>query len=220
MKTNTGTFKLVLSALMIAMATVLSLIAFELPFGGSITIFSMVPLVLVAQMYGVPWGLLTCAVYGLVQMVLGLKNFGYVSGIPSYVVVFLFDYVLAFAMIGLSGLTRKMKRRSFAAGLGALIGCAARFVCHFVSGCTVWGEYAQGWDAPDFISSGLLTPGLLPFTYSFVYNCIYMLPETFLTVMGSAIVCTAVFEALKINPSAEGTKKLEEASAEAGKTEE
>ena len=199
MKKESSTFQLVLSALMVAISIVLSIFSFELPFGGSITIFSMVPLVLIAQMYGVGWGMLTCAVYGLVQMVLGLKNFGYVSGIPAYVVVFLFDYVLAFAVIGLAGLTRKIRNRPVAAGLGALIGCVARFVCHFVSGATVWGEYAADWTAPAFVSSGLLQPDVLPYTYSFFYNCVYMLPETLLTVVGSAILCTAVFEALKID---------------------
>lgn len=202
LQTNTKTFRLVFSALMVAVSTVLSIFAFELPFGGSITIFSMVPLVLVAQMYGFGWGFLTCAVYGLVQMVLGLKNFGYVSGAVAYAVVFLFDYVLAFAMISLSSLTRKLKNRSVAAGLGAFIGCLGRFVCHFVSGSTVWGEYAKGWEAPAFISSSLLEPALLPFTYSFTYNCIFMLPETFLTVIGSAILCPLLFEAFKIDVNA------------------
>lgn len=209
MKTNTKTFRLVFSALMIAISVVLSLFKFELPFGGSITIFSLVPMVLVAQMYGLSWGLMTCTVYGFVQMALGLDNFGYVSGIVAYAVVFLFDYVLAFAMVGLSALTRKMRSRGVAAGLGALIGCVARFLCHFISGCTVWGEYAQGWEAPAFISSKLLEPALLPYTYSFTYNCIYMVPETILTVIGSAILCTIVFEATNfdINAPLDGGRK-------------
>lgn len=199
MKTNTKTFKLVFSALMVALSTVLSIFAIELPFGGSITVFSMVPMVLVAQMYGMGWGLLTCAVYGLVQMAMGFDNFGYVSGIVAYVVVFLFDYVLAFCMIGLSGATRKMKNRAVAAGLGAFIGCIARFICHFVSGCTVWGEYAAYWEAPSWMPSGLLSPEALPYTYSFFYNCIYMLPETILTVIGSAVLCGILFKSLKLD---------------------
>lgn len=199
MKKESKTFQLVLSGMMVAISIALSFIKFSLPVGGSITIFSMVPLVLIAQMYGFGWGFLTCAVYGLVKMVLGLENFGYVSGVEAYVVVFLFDYVLAFALISLAGVTRKMHNRPLAAGLGALLGCVARFVCHFVSGCTVWGEYAKEWTAPSFVSADLLKPELLPYTYSFVYNCIYMVPETILTVIGSAIVCTAVFEALKID---------------------
>lgn len=101
--TNTKTFKMVFSALMVALSTVLSIFALELPFGGSITIFSMVPLIFLSQMYGVGWGFAACTVYGLVQMSMGLDNFGYVSGIVAYIVVFLFDYVLAFCVIGLSG---------------------------------------------------------------------------------------------------------------------
>jgi thiamine transporter len=111
--------------------------------------------------------------------------------------------MLAFCMMSLSALTRKMNNRAVAAGLGAFIGCVGRFVCHFISGCTVWGEYAQGWDAPAFISSGLLEPAVLPYTYSFTYNCIYMIPETILTVMGSAIICTLVFQAMKIDVNAQ-----------------
>ena len=81
MKVNNKTFKLVFSALMVALSVVLSMFKIEFLYGGSITIFSMVPLVLVAQMYGVPWGILTGVVYGLIQMVMGLKNFSYVTGI-------------------------------------------------------------------------------------------------------------------------------------------
>lgn len=203
--TETKTFKLVFSALMVAMATVLSVISdfipfLSLPFGGSITIFSMVPLILIAQMYGMGWGVMTSAVYGLVQMTMGLENFGYVSGITAYIVVFLFDYVLAFCMIGLSGITRKMKNKAAAAGLGAFIGCFARFICHFVSGCTVWREYSAGWEAPSWIGSGLLSPELLPYTYSFTYNCIYMIPETIITVIGSSIICAILLKVLKPQP--------------------
>lgn len=204
---NTKTFKLVFSALMVAMATVLSIVSkvipfFELPFGGSITILSMVPLVLVSQMYGVGWGFITCAVYGLVQMSMGLENFGYVNGIVAYIVVFLFDYVLAFCMIGLSGVTRKMKNKAVAAGLGAFIGCFCRFICHFISGCTVWRSYSEGWEAPSWITSALLSPEALPYTYSFTYNCIYMLPETILTVIGSAVICGILLKAFNVQPDA------------------
>lgn len=196
MKTNSKTFKLVFCALMVAMSFVLDIFSgvlpFHLPFGGDITVFSMVPLVVAAQLFGAGWGLLAGAVFGLIKMVMGLDNFGYVSGITAYAVVFLFDYVLAYAMIGLSGLTRNIKNKAVAGGLGAFIGCMGRFICHFVSGCTVWGEYSQGWESPSWISSSLLSPELLPYTYSFTYNCIYMLPETILTVIGAAIICQAL----------------------------
>jgi Predicted membrane protein len=213
MKVYNKTFKLVFSALMVALSVILSFFKFEFLYGGSITIFSMVPLVLVAQIYGVPWGFLTGVVYGLIQMVMGLKNFGYVTGIPAYAMVFFFDYVLAFGMIGFSGVTRKIKNRAVAASLGAIIGCFLRFVCHFVSGITVWK--ALSWDdAPAFISARMLQPDMVPYTYSLFYNGGYMFPEMILTALGSAILCTIIFEAFKIDVNASKTQKLK-ATAEA-----
>lgn len=207
MKVNNKTFKLVFSALMVALSVVLSMFKIEFLYGGSITIFSMVPLVLVAQMYGVPWGLLTGVVYGLIQMVMGLKNFGYVTGLESYAIVAAFDYIVAFGVIGLAGITRKIKNRAVAASLGAVIACILRFFCHFFSGITVWK--ALEWnDAPAFISERMLQPDLVPYTYSLMYNGGYMFPELILTAIGSAILCTIIFEAFKIDVNATSSKKL------------
>ena len=207
MKVNNKTFKLVFSALMVALSVVLSMFKIEFLYGGSITIFSMVPLVLVAQMYGVPWGLLTGVVYGLIQMVMGLKNFGYVTGLESYAMVAVFDYIVAFGVIGFAGITRKIKNRAVAASLGAVIACILRFFCHFFSGITVWK--ALEWnDAPAFISERMLQPDLVPYTYSLMYNGGYMFPELILTAIGSAILCTIIFEAFKIDVNATSSKKL------------
>lgn len=213
MNVNNKTFKLVFSALMVAFATVLSLFKIEFLYGGSITIFSMVPLVLVAQMYGVPWGLLTGVVYGLIQMVMGLKNFGYVTGIPAYAMIFFFDYIIAFGALGFSGITRKIKNRAAAASLGAVIGCFLRFACHFISGVTVWK--AMAWDeAPSFITPRLLEADMIPYTYSFFYNGGYMFPEMILTAIGSAILCTIIFETMKIDVNANSPKKLKATAEE------
>ncbi len=218
MKVNNKTFKLVFSALMVALSVVLSFFKIEFLYGGSITIFSMVPLVLIAQMYGVPWGLLTGVVYGLIQMVMGLKNFSYVTGIEAYAMVAAFDYIVAFGVIGLAGCTRKIKNRAVAASLGAVIACIMRFFCHFLSGITVWK--ALEWnDAPAFISERMLQPDMVPYTYSLMYNGGYMFPELILTAIGSAILCTIVFEVFKIDVNA--TKKLKaKAAEEEKKTEE
>ena len=218
MKVNNKTFKLVFSALMVALSVVLSMFKIEFLYGGSITIFSMVPLVLVAQMYGVPWGILTGVVYGLIQMVMGLKNFSYVTGIEAYAMVAVFDYIVAFGVIGFAGVTRKIRNRAVAASLGAVIACILRFFCHFFSGITVWK--ALEWnDAPAFISERMLQPDLVPYTYSLMYNGGYMFPELILTAIGSAILCTIVFEAFKIDVNAMSTKKLK-ATADANHSEE
>ncbi|MBQ9901386.1 MAG: energy-coupled thiamine transporter ThiT [Clostridia bacterium] len=213
MKVNNKTFKLVFSALMVALSVVLSFFKIEFLYGGSITIFSMVPLVLVAQMYGVPWGFLTGMVYGLIQMVMGFKNFGYVTGVEAYAIVASMDYLVAFGMIGFAGITRKIRNRAVAASLGSVIACILRFFCHFISGITVWK--ALEWnDAPAFISERMLQPDMVPYTYSLFYNGGYMFPELILTTIGSAILCTIMFEAFKIDVNAKPEKKLK-ATAEA-----
>ena len=59
-------------ALMIALGTILANIKiYELPNGGSITLFSMVPFILVSFRHGVKWGLFTGFVNSLLQMLLG-----------------------------------------------------------------------------------------------------------------------------------------------------
>ena len=213
MKVYNNTFKLVFSALMVALSVILSFFSFEFLYGGSITIFSMVPLVLVAQIYGVPWGLLVGVVYGLIQMVLGLKNFGYVTGLPAYAMIFFFDYLIAFGVIGFSGVTRKIKNRAVAASLGSIIGCFLRFLCHFISGITVWKSLSWD-DAPAFITPRMLEADMVPYTYSLFYNGGYMFPEMILTAVGSAILCTFVFEAFKIDINASRTNKLKATAAE------
>ena len=212
MKVNNKTFKLVFSALMVALSVVLSFFKIEFLYGGSITIFSMVPLVLVAQMYGVPWGILTGVVSGLIQMVMGFKNFSYVTGVEAYAMVAALDYIVAFGVIGFAGVTRKIKNRAVAASLGAVIACILRFLCHFASGVS-------------FISERLLEKDMVPYTYSLMYNGGYMFPELILTTLGSAILCTIIFEAFKIDVNATSTKKLKATadanlSDESAKTEE
>ena len=67
------------SALLIAIATVLSMIKFDLPFGGGVTVVSMLPLILASHRWGWKWGLTTAFVYSLIQLLLGLDNVGYAT---------------------------------------------------------------------------------------------------------------------------------------------
>ena len=101
--------RLVLSAIMIALATVLSVIkVYKLPLGGAVTLFSMLPIVVVSVLYGVKQGLLTAFVYSAVQMFLDI---GEVTGwglTPAALVgCILFDYIIAFTAIGVAGIFRK-----------------------------------------------------------------------------------------------------------------
>ena len=61
MKTNNKKNALVMCecAIMIALAAVLSFVKIlELPYGGSVTAFSIVPIVIISYRHGVKWGLL------------------------------------------------------------------------------------------------------------------------------------------------------------------
>ena len=71
-KSYSKTRVLVECALMIAIGTVLSNIKiFTMPNGGSVTLLSMLPFVLVSFRHGVKWGLFTGLVNGCLQMLLG-----------------------------------------------------------------------------------------------------------------------------------------------------
>ena len=90
------------ASLSIALSFVLSYIRlFRMPQGGSITPGSMLPIMLFSAAYGVGPGLLTGLVYGLLQYLQG--------GDFLNVWQFLFDYLIAFAALGLAGLHKYMK---------------------------------------------------------------------------------------------------------------
>ena len=63
------------STIMLAFATVLSLIKIvDMPFGGSVTACSMLPILIIAYRYGTKWGLFTAFVYSVLQLILGVSN--------------------------------------------------------------------------------------------------------------------------------------------------
>ena len=169
------------SALMLALATILAEFAvFELPFGGSVTLFSQVPVILISYRYGVKWGLTTGLALSFIQLIFGVQNFSYVSGIGAFIILAFCDYIIAFSGLGLGGMFRyKIKNDILAISLGGVVVTAIRFICHFISGATIWGEYAQ--------------KGQTVLEYSFFYNISYMLPELVITVIG-LVVIAGVFD--------------------------
>ena len=99
--------------LLLALAVILSLITIiKMPFGGGVTLFAMLPIAIYAYRYKTPQALTVAVLYGVIQMLIGLKNFSYVSGMGSYVMVALFDYILAFGVLGFSGMFKKVKKTS------------------------------------------------------------------------------------------------------------
>ena len=70
---------------MIALSTVLSLIKIiDMPYGGSVTVASMLPIVIAAYRHGAIWGLGTAMVNSAMQLLLGLNNLSYFSAREIY----------------------------------------------------------------------------------------------------------------------------------------
>ena len=129
------------SAVMLAIATVLSLLQFTGPWalGGSITVCSMLPVVLLSHRYGVKWGLLTALAYSLLQLLLGLNNVQYAPDALTAAGIILLDYVLAYTVLGFaSAFNRLVKDRRWAIVLGIVVTFFGRFLCHFLSGVLIW----------------------------------------------------------------------------------
>ncbi|MBR6029943.1 MAG: energy-coupled thiamine transporter ThiT [Clostridia bacterium] len=184
-KTN-ATRMLTESALFIAVATVLSLIKIDLPFGGGVTIVSMLPIVLISHRWGWKWGLLTAFAYGAVQLLLGLDNVGYAGSFMMALGIILLDYLIAYTVLGLSGAFDHVlgkTRVSLAAGIAVTF--ALRFCCHLITGAWIWGV----WMPESFMNMTMTNPWF----YSFLYNGWYMLAELVLT----EVVAMLIYAPLK-----------------------
>ena len=191
------TQRLTVSGIMIALGTVLSLITiFRLPYGGSITLFSMVPVLLVGYLFGIRWGIACGAVYGIIQGLLGATMSAAFAGqrVGGVFAVLMIDYIIAFAVLGFSGVFKhKIKNPTVAFSLGCVLASFLRFCAHFVSGVLIWGSYAQS--TLEGVENSLSTAILDNFSgtglaamYSLVYNASYMLPETVISVFAAVII--------------------------------
>ncbi|MBR6006403.1 MAG: energy-coupled thiamine transporter ThiT [Clostridia bacterium] len=159
------TLILVHGALCIALSFVLSYIKlFSMPTGGSVTLASMLPLMIYANRYGTRNGLLAGLVYGILQYVQG--------GYFVHWLQFIFDYPLAFAFIGLGGLTKGIDKLV----PSVLIGGIARFMSHFIGGAIFFGKYVMiGEGAEKGMSFFQMLPENL--WASLIYNAPYMLAD-------------------------------------------
>ena len=171
MKQQPKLLRLVESALMLAVATVLSLVKLlDLPYGGSITVCSALPILLVAYRHGTGFGLLTGFAHAAIQLLLGTSTLSYATSAWAAVAIILLDYLLAFTVLGLSGVFRRRMSQTRALVWGAALTGGLRYILHVIAGCTVW--------------AGLSIPTTAALWYSLGYNATYMLPETLVNVLG------------------------------------
>ena len=199
-KSKRGIFTLTECSIMIALSAVLSIVKlFEMPYGGSITLASMLPIVIISYRHGAKTGIEAALVSSLIQMLLGLNNFSYFTSWISIVALAVFDYVLAFAIFGISGAFRgKIKNQSTAMVTGAALASVVRYICHVISGATIW--------------AGLSIPTEAALIYSISYNATYMIPESIILVLTSAYIGAAL-DFTRTIPTRKKSEKLDAAAS-------
>ncbi len=149
--------QLTFSAMAVTLGVVTSFIKFaHLPFGGSITLFSMFFVCLIGYMYGTKVGIMTGIAYGLLQLI--------IDPMIMHPVQVLLDYPLAFGFLGMTGVFSKVRN-----GLlkGYILGVFGRYLCHVISGFIFFWMYAP--------------EGMNTMVYSLGYNATYILPEAIAT---------------------------------------
>lgn len=163
------------SAMMVALSIAVFIVSDFIPwpyaYGGGFSMFGQVPIILVSYRHGVKNGLAASMALAIFEMIMGYRNFAYVSGIAAYLIVAFADYIVAFGCLGLGGMFRnKLSGQAAELALGGATVCIIRFICHFISGVTIW--------------SGYCPEGMAVAWYSFIYNGSYMAIELILTVVG------------------------------------
>ena len=212
MRTSTQKIqRLTVSAVMLALSTVLALVCemipfLNLPFGGGFTVASMLPIVIVSYMYGVKWGFFTSGAYALIQVLISLVMGKTVlalftpasddyMGLGAAFAIIIIDYILAYAALGIGGVFRNtFKSKTLALVLGVILALSIRYVCHIVSGYIFYGAWAEWFFSQEgFYAIGTKILGAfsgkgLALIYSVFYNGLFMIPEIVITSLAAVFV--------------------------------
>lgn len=205
---NLKTKRLTESAMLLAVAIVLELVSKmlipEMPFGGQVTLVSMLPIVLISYRHGIKWGFVSGIAYALLEMALGAKTvaaafqpgyFGDGVMIVNALIMCVLDYLVAFSVLGLGGIFRNQITKPGTALLaGSALALGLRYLAHIASGYILFSGWAEWFFTQDgFPAWGAalvesLSPAALGLIYSIVYNGFYMIPELVLTMAASLLV--------------------------------
>ena len=155
--------QLAFAGIALALAFVTSYIKYELPMGGSVTLFSMFFICYVGYLYGVKVGLLTAFAYSILQFMQ--------SGATYFLTPFQVccDYFFAFTALGLAGIWLGKKH---GLTIGYIVACLLRGLFHTIGGYIYWMDYMPEW-----------FPKSLTSVYSIVYNYSYILVEMVITLI-------------------------------------
>ena len=180
---NQKLVKLTECAMLLALSIVLSFVTvYHMPMGGGITLLSMLPVMLVSIKYGIKTGLSVSLAFSLFQLAQGILSgnvFVYCTTAYTQIICALFDYIVPFTVLGFAGIFAHIGKKSnvniyiLKAVAGIAIMVLLRFVCHYITGVVIWGQWAEN---------------MSPYLYSLIYNAQYMLPECIFTSIAAAIL--------------------------------
>ena len=202
------TKRLTESAMLLSVAIVLELCSKmfipELPFGGQVTLVSMLPVVLISYRHGVKWGLVSGVAYAMIEMAIGAKTvtaafqpgyFGDGVMLLNALIMCALDYLIAFTVLGLGGIFRdRIENRGKALCCGAIVALGCRYLAHILSGYILFAGWAEWFFTQEGFptwGAGLvasLSPTALGMLYSIVYNGMYMIPEMILTSVAAVLI--------------------------------
>lgn len=193
---RSGMLPYIEGALVIAMSVILGMIrVYRLPWGGAVTLLSMLPISLYSIKHGVKKGIEISFIFALFQFIQGISDGLFAWGLTPVMLIscIFIDYILAYTVIGLAGIFRSKGAVGWISG--TVIALLLRFICHFISGAFIFKSLGKLWDGFSTDNSYL---------YSLVYNGAYMLPEIIFTSIGAfAIYRIPVIQKLIVDKKAD-----------------
>ena len=154
--------RLAVCGVCLALGFILSYIKFEMPYGGSVTAFSMFCICIIGYFYGIKAGLLSAVAYSILQFI---QSGGSYMLSPFQVCC---DYFFAFTALGITGFFYK-KENKFV--LGYVLSIFVRGLFHTIGGYLYWMDYM-----PESF------PKSIAVLYPIVYNYSYILLEGIITI--------------------------------------
>lgn len=176
----------------LATAFALSFVGFKMPYGGTLTPASSLPIMIYGYYFGFRKGAIVCVAYTMLQ----LMQDPYIL----YPMQVFFDYILPYMSLIFVGIfsysqsryhkTILNKKPTISAHIPFFIGTGiyaiARYCSHVLSGAIFFGEYAwNGWAA---------------WPYSIVYNLFALLDAAIAIAAGAGLLSSKAFNTLMATP--------------------
>ncbi len=140
-----------------------------MPFGGSITLGSSLPLILLSARRGTKTGFFASIIYSIVHIFLSFK-IPPVKTLFSFIFILLLDYFLPNAILGVSFLFgKRIKSKNFKLYFSTVLSFALRWLISIISGVIFWSDYIP-------FNMGI-------WCYSIIYTGLYTIPECLITVL-------------------------------------